>query len=269
MIDTSKTNPKKKSITQHNPLIRSTSVWLCCHIVLLAPTGGIFGYMHLQPELPALHRDPGPMLLLVAPVMAQVLVLVLETVVNWWWGGKNEHSPVDSVNIYWTYRGEKSSFGCRRRDARMEGGQLRVGRQRKQRRSFQEGGLRYEGGVSISFRTPCLLPSGEQQFTIYNINEATWLPVSSSSSSSSLYYCMTVTISQPISCILCIWSACSLHHPHQTPSQAACSSGWNRTQHGGWGWTCAREEESQILSWLKGLCAGAFFYYLFEGSAGL
>lgn len=86
---------------------------------------------------------------------------------------KTEHSPVDSGNIYWTYGGETSSFGCRRTDAQMEGGQLRVEPQRKQRRSFQEGGLRYEGGVSIFFRTSCLLPSGEQQFTVYNMNEAT------------------------------------------------------------------------------------------------
>lgn len=51
---------QKKSITQQNLLIRSASVWLCYDIVLLAPTGGTFAYMHSQPELPALHRDPGP-----------------------------------------------------------------------------------------------------------------------------------------------------------------------------------------------------------------
>lgn len=54
----------------------------------------------------------------------------------------------------------------------MEGGQLRMELQRNQRRSFQEGGVKYEEGVSIFLKT-LSVPSGAQQFTVYNINEAT------------------------------------------------------------------------------------------------
>lgn len=118
------------------------SAWLCCHIVLLAPPGGTPGNMHSEPELPALHRDPGTMQLLPAPVTVLVLVLVLETVVNWWQSVNNKHSSVHSVNVYLTWGGETSSFGCCRRDARMEGGQLRVDLQKDQRRSFHEGGVK-------------------------------------------------------------------------------------------------------------------------------